>query len=99
MSWQCFGSYFILEKQNKSSLNFSQSIKEFLKDNSEKDIRSFVETIFDILNESDITTTETVTLKKIIKCINCVRTGKLDENTKDKLLKLFNIVLALYTGK
>ena len=99
VSWQCFGSYFILEKQNKSSLNFSQSIKEFLKDNSEKDIRSFVETIFDILNESDITTTETVTLKKIIKCINCVRTGKLDENTKDKLLKLFNIVLALYSGK
>ncbi len=99
VSWQCFGSYFILGKQNKSSLNFSQSIKDFLRDNSEKDIRSFVATIFDVLNESDITTTETVTLKKIIKCLNCVRTGKLDENTKDKLIKLFNIVLALYTGK
>ena len=75
------------------------NIFQKLKDNNEKDIRSFIKTIFDILNESDITTTETVTLKKIIKCLNCVRTGKLDENTKDKLLKLFNIVLALYTGK
>ena len=28
-----------------------------------------------------------------------VKLGIIDENTKDKLLKLFNLVLALYTGK
>ncbi len=99
VSWQCFGSYFILEKQSKNSLKFEKSIKEFLKDSGEDNMRDFVSTVFDVLNEANITTTETVTIKKIIKCLNCVRQGKLDENTKDKLLKLFNIVLALYTGK
>lgn len=99
VSWQCFGSYFILEKQNKSSITFSKSIKDFLKNNSEEDIRDFVAAIFDVLKKSDITSTEAVTIKKIIKCLNCVRTGKLDENTKDKLMKLFNIILSLYTSK
>ncbi len=99
VSWQCFGSYFILDKQDKSSINFSESIKDFLKNNSEEDIRNFVEAIFNVLKKSDITTTETVSLKKIIKCVNYIREFKTDENTKDKLLKLFNIILALYTTK
>lgn len=100
MSWQCFGSYFIPAKQSKSSIKFNKSIKDFLKDNTEEELRNFVKAIFEVLQKSDITSTETVTIKKIIKCVNYVRQlNTYDPKTKDKLLKLFNIVLALYTNK
>lgn len=100
MSWQCFGSYFIPAKQSKNSIKFNNSIKEFLKNNTEEELKEFVKAIFEVLQKSDINSTETVTIKKIIKCVNCVRELKTyDPKTKDKLLKLFNIVLALYTGK
>lgn len=100
MSWQCFGSYFIPAKQSKSSIKFNKSIKDFLKDNTEEELRNFVKAIFEVLQKSDITSTETVTIKKIVKCVNYVRQlNTYDPKTKDKLLKLFNIVLALYTNK
>lgn len=97
LSWQCFGSYFIPAKQSKNSIKFSNAVKSFIKDNSEEDIRKFVANIFEILKKSDITTTETVTIKKIIKCINYVRGLEEDSSrTKEKLSQLFNMMLALY---
>lgn len=100
MSWECFGSYFITAKQSKNSIKFNKSIKEFLKDNTEEELKDFVKAIFEVLQKSDITSTETVTIKKIIKCVNYVRGLKnYDPKTKDKLLTLFNIVLSLYTSK
>ena len=71
-----------------------------MKNNTEEELKEFVKAIFEVLQKSDINSTETVTIKKIIKCVNCVRElNTYDPKTKDKLLKLFNIVLALYTGK
>lgn len=95
-SWQCFGSYFVPATQSESSLNFSTATKEFIRDNSEEDIREFVAAIFEILKKSNITTTETVTLKKIATCINLVRELPAKSKTKEKLIQLFNILLSVY---
>ena len=71
-------------------------LKDFIKNNSEEDIREFVASIFEILKKSNINNTETVTLKKIVTCINLVRELPATSKTKDKLFKLFNILLGLY---
>ena len=47
MSWQCFGSYFIPAKQSKNSIKFNNSIKEFLKNNTEEELKEFVKAIFE----------------------------------------------------
>lgn len=99
ISWQCFGSYFIPATQSESSLNFSKATKEFLENNTEEDIREFVASIFAILEKSNITNTETVTIKKILTCINLVRELPAKSKTKDKLIKLFNILLGIYMPK
>lgn len=95
-SWQCFGSYFIPATQSESSLIFSKETKDFMKNNSEEDIREFVASIFEILKKSNINNTETITLKKMLTCINLIRELPAQSKTKDKLFKLFNILVELY---
>ena len=67
-----------------------------MKNNSEEDIREFVASIFEILKKSNINNTETITLKKMLTCINLIRELPAQSKTKDKLFKLFNILVELY---
>ena len=92
-SWQCFGSVFIPDELSYKSMNFSKNISQFLEKIPDDERENFVESVFSVLDKSGIKNTESITLSKILKCISNISGLTEDKKTKDKLKKIFEIIL------
>ncbi len=95
-SWSCFGGFFVEDSLSNKSIRFSKSIKEFVKEYKEEDMESFVEAIFHIFKKAGFNYNEEIDLKKLAKCITCLKDAKMDKQTKEKALKLFNMLIELH---
>lgn len=95
-SWECYGSYLVEGELNSRSLVFRDEIKGFVHANSEESLDKFVKTVFSVLEAAEITSIEKITISKIVKGINYAKELKTDEETKNKLIKLLNMILSLY---
>jgi hypothetical protein len=95
-SWECFGSMFVPGDLSKKSMTFSKDMQGFLKEIPDKEREEFVESIFTVLNKSGITTTENVTISKIVKCIANISEVTSNKVTREKLGKIFNIFLKYF---
>jgi Ca2+-binding EF-hand superfamily protein len=81
---------------SKKSMTFSKDMQGFLKEIPDKEREEFVESIFTVLNKSGITTTENVTISKIVKCIANISEVTSNKVTREKLGKIFNIFLKYF---
>jgi len=92
-TWQCFGSVFIKDELSSKSMTFSKDIKQFLEKIPDNEREIFVESVFSILDAAGIKNTENITLSKILKCIGSISDLAEDKKTKEKLKKIFEIIL------
>ena len=96
MSWNCFGPFFIEDFLSRRSARFSREIKKFVKDYSEEEMESFVETIFKALKKAGLEQTDTISTSKLIKCITQIKSLATDDKTKEKAIKLVNMLIDLH---
>lgn len=96
-TWECFGSVFIPDQLSRKSIQFSTSMKKFLEEIPDDERLEFVEAFFSIFDKSGISNTEHITLSKILKCISCIGDLTADKKMKEKLKKIFNILLKMYS--
>lgn len=95
-TWSCFGGYLIEDTLSNKSIKFSKSIKNFVKEYPEEDMEKFVEAVFQFFKKANINYDEEVDIKRLAKCITYLKDSKIDKQSKEKALKLFNIIIELY---
>ena len=96
MSWNCFGPFFIEDSLSRRSARFSREIKKFVKEYSEEEMESFVETIFKALKQAGLEQTDTISTSKLVKCITQIKSLATDDKTKEKAIKLVNMLIDLH---
>ena len=95
-SWNCFGSFFVEDSLSRKSIRFSREIKKFVKEYKEEEMERFVETIFTSLKNIGINQTDIITISKITKSIMHINNLNVDKETKEKALKLVNMLIQLH---
>lgn len=95
-SWNCFGSFFVEDSLSRKSIRFSREIKKFVKEYSEEEMERFIETLFKVFKKAGIEQTETLSIKKMAKCLAYINTIRADEKTKEKALKLVDMLIDLH---
>ncbi len=96
MSWNCFGPFFVEDSLSRKSARFSREIKKFVKEYSEEEMEGFVETIFKTLKKAGLEQTDPISLTKMAKSITQIKSLSTDEKTKEKALKLVNMLIELH---
>lgn len=95
-TWPCFGGFFIEDSLSRKSARFSREIKKFVREYSEEEMEKFVETLFKVFKSANIEQTEVITLSKIAKCATHIKDLRTDDKTKEKIHKLFNMLIELH---
>ena len=95
-TWNCFGSFFVEDSLSRKSIRFSKEIKDFVKEYSEEEMEKFVETLFKVLKKANISQDEVITISKLAKCATHIKELKADQQTKEKIAKLFNMLIELH---
>lgn len=95
-TWSCFGGFFVEDSLSKKSIEFSKSIKNFVKEYPEEDMDQFIESIFHFFKKANINYDEEVDIKRLAKCITYLKDSKINKQSKEKALKLFNMILELH---
>lgn len=95
-TWNCFGSFFVEDSLSRKSVRFAKEIKDFVKEYSEEEMEKFIETLFKVLKKANISQDEVITISKLAKCATHIKELKADQQTKEKIAKLFNMLIELH---
>lgn len=96
LTWNCFGGFFVEDSLSRKSARFSREIKKFVKEYSEEEMEVFVETIFKVFKKAGLEQTDTISVTKVAKCITHINALRTDQKTKEKALKLVNMLIELH---
>ncbi len=98
-TWTCFGSYLIEDSLSRKSIKFGKEIKEFVKEYKEDDMQKFVYTLFKVFKKAEVEQFSHFTINKMAKCVVSLKDLKADQETKEKIFKLFNILTIFISKK
>lgn len=92
-TWNCFGSFFVEDSLSRKSVKLSKEVKSFVSEYSEEEMEKFIESLFKVLKQANISQDDVITISKLAKCLTHIKDLKTDDKTKEKIAKLFNILI------
>lgn len=95
-TWNCFGSFFVEDSLSRKSIKLSKEIKKFISDYSEEEMEAFVQALFQVLKKANISQDDVISIGKFAKYATHIKELNADQKTKEKLLRLLNIVIEFH---